>query len=103
MIEQLRNNIKGVAFNGDVEGRSLYTVLSTSFPKTEKSEMLLSNLDINNICASGGSAATSGEKGSHVIRATSNNSNVVNVRFSFSKHNTKEELDTVVHKLKDLI
>src|SRR5882757_3431492 len=104
MMEQLKKNVKGISFNGDPLGRSLYTVLSVSFPKTEKSEMLLFNLDINNICASGGSACTSGaEQGSHVIRAINNNPNQVTVRFSFSKYNTKEEVDFVVGKLKDLI
>jgi cysteine desulfurase len=104
MMEQLKKHIKGVAFNGDVLGKSLYTVLSASFPKTEKSEMILFNMDINNICASGGSACTSGaDAGSHVIRAINNNPNQVTVRFSFSKHNTKEEIDTVVEKLKDMI
>lgn len=104
MLEQLKKNIKGVGFNGDVLGNSLYTVLSVSFPKTEKSEMILFNLDINNICASGGSACTSGaEQGSHVIRAINNNPNQVTVRFSFSKHNTKEEVDAVVEKLKTLV
>ncbi|HMJ47353.1 MAG TPA: cysteine desulfurase family protein, partial [Ferruginibacter sp.] len=104
MHAQLKKNIKGVGFNGDVLGKSLYTVLSVSFPKTEKSEMLLFNLDINNICASGGSACTSGaEMGSHVIRAINNNPNQVTVRFSFSKHNTKDEVDYVVEKLKDLV
>jgi cysteine desulfurase len=104
MMEQLKRQVKGISFNGDPLGRSLYTVLSVSFPKTEKSEMLLFNLDINHICASGGSACTSGvEQGSHVIRAINNNPNQVTVRFSFSKHNTKEEVDYVVGKLKDLI
>lgn len=104
MAEQLRKHIKGVEFNGDTFGRSLYTVLNVSFPKTEKSEMLLFNLDINGICASGGSACTSGvDQGSHVIRAIKNNPNQVAVRFSFSKHNTREEVDTVVEKLKGLI
>lgn len=104
MMEQLKKHVKGVSFNGDPLGRSLYTVLSVSFPKTEKSEMLLFNLDINHICASGGSACTSGvEQGSHVIRAINNNPNQITVRFSFSKHNTREEVDTVVGKLKDLI
>src|ERR1700744_3512490 len=104
MMEQLKRQVKGGSFNGDPLGRSLYTVLSVSFPKTEKSEMLLFNLDINNICASGGSACTSGaEQGSHVIRAINNNPNQVTVRFSFSRHNTKEEVDQVVGKLKDLI
>ncbi|MEO6490224.1 MAG: cysteine desulfurase family protein [Ferruginibacter sp.] len=104
MHEQLKKYIQGVGFNGDVLGNSLYTVLSASFPKTERSEMILFNLDINNICASGGSACTSGaDQGSHVIRAINNNPNQVTVRFSFSKHNTKEEIDTVVEKLKDLV
>lgn len=104
LLEQLKKNIPGVSFNGDPLGKSLYTVLSVSFPKTEKSEMILFNLDINNICASGGSACTSGaDQGSHVIRAINNNPNQVTVRFSFSKHNTKEEIDTVVEKLKALI
>jgi cysteine desulfurase len=104
MMERLKKNIKGVSFNGDPLGRSLYAVLSVSFPKTEKSEMILFNLDINQICASGGSACTSGaDQGSHVIRAINNNPNQVTVRFSFSKHNTKEEIDLVVEKLKELI
>jgi cysteine desulfurase len=104
MISELRKNIPGVDFNGDAEGKCLYTVLSAGFPKTEKSEMILFNLDINNICVSGGSACSSGaDVGSHVIRAINNNPNQVTVRFSFSKHNTKEEIDAVVLKLKELI
>jgi cysteine desulfurase len=104
MAEQLKKHIKGVGFNGDFTGRSLYTVLNVSLPKTEKSEMLLFNLDINNICASGGSACTSGaDQGSHVIRSVNNNPNRVAVRFSFCRHNTKEEVDIVVEKLKELI
>jgi cysteine desulfurase len=104
MISQLRRHIKGVQFNGDQEGKCLYTVLSVAFPKTEKSEMILFNLDINNICVSGGSACSSGaDVGSHVIRAINNNPNLVTVRFSFSKHNTKEEVDVVVAKLGELI
>lgn len=104
MMQQLRKNIPAVQFNGDQEGRCLYTVLSTAFPKTEKSEMLLMSLDMNNICVSGGSACSSGaDVGSHVIRAINNDPNRVTVRFSFSKHNTKEEVDAVVAKVKELI
>ena len=104
MARQLKANIPGVEFNGDYDGRCLYTVLSVAFPKTEKSEMILFSLDMNNICASGGSACSSGaDVGSHVIRALNNNPNRVTVRFSFSKHNTKEEVDMVVEKLKELI
>jgi cysteine desulfurase len=103
MTEQLKKHIEGVVFNGDVSG-GLYTILSVGFPKTEKSDMLLLNLDIHNICASGGSACTSGaEQGSHVIRAINNNPNQATVRFSFSRYNTKEEIDTVVEKLKEIL
>jgi cysteine desulfurase len=99
----LTEKIPGVIFNGDPEGNSLYTVLSVGFPITEKSEMLLFNLDIKNICASGGSACSSGtEQGSHVIRALGK-SNHVTVRFSFSKYNTKEEVDTLVDALSEMI
>jgi len=104
LMEKLQQNRPGISFNGDPLGQSLYTVLSVNFPKTDKSEMLLFSLDMNNICASGGSACTSGaDQGSHVIKAINNNPNNVTVRFSFSKHNTKEEVDTVVEKLKQLV
>jgi cysteine desulfurase len=100
MMEQLQQRVEDVSFNGDPTGDSLYTVLNVGFPKTEKSEMILFNLDINNICASGGSACTSGaNQGSHVIRAISSDPNRIAVRFSFSKHNTSEEIDEVVEKI----
>jgi len=104
MREKLIATIPNVGFNGDSEGRCLYTVLSVAFPKTEKSEMILFNLDINQICVSGGSACSSGaDQGSHVIRAINNDPNKVTVRFSFSRHNTREEVDAVVSKLTELI
>ncbi|MEO7446382.1 MAG: cysteine desulfurase family protein [Ferruginibacter sp.] len=104
MHDQLNDKIKNVGFNGDTFGKCLYTVLSVCFPKTEKSEMILFNLDINNICASGGSACTSGaEQGSHVIRSVNNNPNQVTVRFSFCRHNTREEIDEVVSRLAEMI
>jgi cysteine desulfurase len=104
MMEVLEKNIPGTSFNGDPKGNSLYAVLSVSLPKTEKSEMLLFNLDIHNICASGGSACTSGaDQGSHVIRALKDNPSSVTVRFSFCKHNTNSEIDHVVAKLKEMI
>ncbi len=104
MHDELVKAIPGIAFNGDVFGKSLYTVLSVSFPKTEKSEMLLFNMDIHNICASGGSACTSGaEQGSHVINAINNNPNQVTVRFSFSKHNTTAEVDEVIAQVKEML
>lgn len=104
MKQSLLKNIPGVHFNGDPDGESLYTVLSVAFPKSDKSEMLLFNLDINNICASGGSACTSGvESGSHVISAIAPGSNQQTVRFSFSKYSSKEEVDEVIDKLVGLI
>jgi len=104
MADKLQQEIKGISFNGDAFGNSLYTVLNVSFPKTEKSEMLLYSLDMHHICVSGGSACTSGTNmGSHVIEAINNNTDRVAIRFSFSKHNTKEEVNTVVNTLKDLI
>ena len=97
-------DLKGIAFNGDTLGNSLYTVLSVSFPKTEKSEMLLFNLDINNICASGGSACSSGANaGSHVMKALNKEDHYTTVRFSFCKYNTIDEVDKVVEKLKELL
>jgi cysteine desulfurase len=104
MYEALKKNIPGINFNGDVFEKSLYTILNVSFPLSEKSEMLLFNLDIHHICASGGSACASGaDQGSHVIRAINADQNQIAVRFSFSKHNTTEEIDRVVATLKRLI
>ncbi len=104
MYDELKKNIPQLSFNGDVTGDSLYTVLSVNFPKSDKSELLLFNLDIQNICASIGSACASGvEEGSHVINALNPASENITVRFSFSKYNTKEEVDVVVGKIKSLI
>lgn len=104
MAAQLKQHIPEITFNGDTFGNSLYTVLNVSFPKTERSEMILFNLDINNICVSGGSACTSGaNQGSHVIRVINKNPNQIPIRFSFSKYNSLEEVDIVVQKLKELL
>ena len=99
----IEENIKGVVFNGDPEGESLYTVLSVGFPRTEKSDMLLFNLDIRNICVSGGSACSSGaNQGSHVINALQLPEQST-VRFSFSKYNTRQEVEAVIESLKELV
>ncbi len=102
MMGEMEKNIQGVSFN--CTSNSLYTVLSVCFPKTEKSEFLLFNLDINNICASGGSACSSGtDIGSHVMHALDKTSDWVTIRFSFSKYNTKEEIDSVVQQLQSFL
>ena len=103
MIELLEKSISGIDFNGDAKGSSLYTVLNVQFPKTENAEMMLFNLDIAGIAASGGSACTSGSnQGSHVLREIGSDMNRPSIRFSFSKYNTKEEIDYCVSKLKEL-
>jgi len=104
MHDQLLKNIPGVSFNGDPFGNSLYTVLSTNFLKTDKTDMLLFNLDIHHICASGGSACSSGaQQGSHVIQALKKEGEIATVRFSFSKNNTRQEIDQVVSILSTLL
>jgi cysteine desulfurase len=103
MIEQLRANIEGIVFNGEIDGNSLYTVLNCCFPAHPDAEMLLFNLDIAGIAASGGSACSSGSnQGSHVLRNIGVDMSRPSVRFSFSKYNTKEEIDIVVKKLKEI-
>ena len=98
--DQLVEKIPNVSFNGDPFGRSLYNLLSVNFPKNEKTEMILFNLDMHHVCASGGSACSSGaQQGSHVINALNKGSEIVTVRFSFSKQNTIAEIDQVVTAL----
>ena len=100
---RISTEITGVVFNGDPDGESLYTLLNVGFPHTDKTEMLLFNLDIRNICASGGSACSSGaNQGSHVINAL-NKEPQSTIRFSFSKYNTIEEIDSLVVHLKELL
>lgn len=104
MKAQLMEHIPGVQFNGEQETeKSLYTVLSVSLPCSNMGDMLLFNLDIKGISASGGSACSSGSDiGSHVLRAINTDPNRPSVRFSFSKYNTTEEVDFVVSALKDI-
>jgi cysteine desulfurase len=73
------------------------------FPKTDIAEMLFYNLDILGIASSGGSACSSGSNiGSHVLRAVSSDLERPSIRFSFSKFNTKEEIDYLIDQLKNL-
>lgn len=105
MIDSLTKKIKGVKFNGMSSSvdKSLYTVLNVSIPNIEDQQMFLFNLDINNIAASAGSACSSGsDSGSHVLQEIQTNPGHVNVRFSFSKFNTLEEVDYVVDKVVEI-
>ncbi len=105
MISSLEKKIKGVKFNGmsaDID-KSLYTVLNVSIPNIDDQQMFLFNLDINNIAASAGSACSSGsDSGSHVLKEISTVDGNVNVRFSFSKYNSLEEVDYVVNKIVEI-
>ncbi|MCQ6958030.1 cysteine desulfurase family protein [Mucilaginibacter aquariorum] len=104
MKARLEQDVPGVSFNGETDpSKSLYTVLNVSFPEMEMADMLLFNLDIAGISASGGSACSSGtDIGSHVLTAIGASPDRPSVRFSFSKYNTKEEVDYTVAKLKEL-
>ena len=105
-IEQLVDNFPGIAFNGrsaDLK-HSAYHILNVRFP-IEK-PMMLFNLDLKGIAASGGSACQSGSnKGSHVLSELldADESKKTSVRFSFSKFNTKAEVDFVIKTLVEML
>lgn len=105
MIELLKANVQGVAFNGesgDIDN-SLYTVLNVSFPESEENQMLLFNLDLAGISASGGSACSSGAStGSHVLNTLYPGSKRGAVRFSFCKFTTMEDIEFTIEKLTEL-
>lgn len=104
MINQLKESIPGVEFNGETDAdKSLYTVLNVSFPEMDMADMLLFNLDIAGISASGGSACSSGSDiGSHVLTAIGASPSRPSVRFSFSKNTTKKEIDYTIAKVREL-
>ncbi|MCS6822618.1 MAG: cysteine desulfurase [Microscillaceae bacterium] len=101
-MQKLKENIEDVQFNGksaDLD-QSLYTILNVSFPPSDYGDMLLFNLDIEKISASGGSACSSGsEIGSHVLRAIGTPQERASVRFSFSRFNTLDEINYVIKVL----
>jgi len=104
MMNQLAESIPGISFNGETDpAKSLYTVLNVQFPEMEMGDMLLFNLDIAGISASGGSACSSGSDiGSHVLTAIGASPSRPSVRFSFSKYSTKDEADFTVAKVREL-
>jgi len=99
MIQRLRESISGVDFHGDSANleKSLYTVLNVSLPESDENEMMLFNLDLKGVSASGGSACSSGAaSGSHVLEALYPGSRRGAVRFSFSRTTTMDEIDYAV-------
>ena len=108
-IDTLKSKIDGVKFNAsccDVKN-STYTLINVCLPvSVEKAGILLFHLDINGIACSKGSACQSGSgKGSHVLTEILSDEDLQkpSIRFSFSKYNTKEEVDYVVDVLKKFI
>lgn len=102
--EQLEANIPNISFRGDYDGDYLYTVLSVAFPPSAKSDLLLLSLDIAGICASGGSACSSGaEVQSHVVTALGTHQDYKTIRFSFSHYNDKSEVDYLVEQLQKIL
>lgn len=105
-MNALQELIPDVAFNGlsgDLEESSC-TILNVLFPFSN--DMLLFSLDLQGIAVSGGSACQSGSaKGSHVLAEiqSAKEEKQTSIRFSFSKHTTKEELDYTIEKLKELL
>ncbi len=105
-IDKLKESIPNIVFNGlssDLNS-SLYTVVNVGLPVSEKNQgMLLFHLDLAGISVSGGSACSSGATlGSHVLRSLQADPNRENVRFSFSRFNTTNEVDYTIEKLKAL-
>jgi cysteine desulfurase len=95
LARRLLEAVPGIIINGDWDGRSHYKILNVSFPPSPKSEMLLFSLDVAGICASGGSACSSGaDAGSHVLAALPGQlPEYTAIRFSLSHLNTLEEME----------
>ena len=90
--------------NGDTEHR-LPNTLNVSFEYIEGESILLL-LDKFGICASSGSACTSGSlEPSHVLRAMGVPFTAAHgsIRFSLSRYNTEEEVDFVAEKMPPIV
>lgn len=108
-IETLSAAMPGTKFNGNCSesAKSTYTLVNANLPMPpEKALILLFHLDINGIACSKGSACQSGSSnGSHVLSQILPDIYMdrPSLRFSFSKYNTKEEIDYTVKVLKDFV
>ena len=101
---KLLESIPRIRINGDPENR-LPGTSSISFECIE-GESILMLLDVFGICASSGSACTTGSlEPSHVLRAMGIPYSAAHgtIRFSLSRYNTQEELDFVAEKLPPII
>ena len=106
-IDKLRADIPEVTFNGSSEdiANSTYTLINVCLPvSSEKSAMLLFQLDLKGIASSKGSACQSGSsQNSHVLSEILSPEYLEkpSIRFSFSIYNTEEEVDYVLNVLKE--
>jgi cysteine desulfurase len=101
---ELLRRIPNVMINGDSENR-LPNTTSVSFEYVEGESILLM-IDEFGICASSGSACTSGSlEPSHVLRAMGVPFTAAHgsIRFSLSIYNTEEEIDFIIEKLPPII
>ena len=103
-INQVKEKIPYIKINGDMEKR-LPGNSNISFRFIE-GEGLLLNLDLKGICASSGSACTSGSLDpSHVLLAIGLPHEIAHgsLRISIGKYNTKEEIDYLVENLVEIV
>lgn len=108
-VAAIREKIPSATFNGHsgTLDKSTYTLVNVCLPiDAQKAMMLLFHLDIKGIACSKGSACQSGsDSGSHVLNEILSEEHLKrpSLRFSFSKYNTKEELDYVVGVLEEFV
>lgn len=101
-IKKLQEALPGTTFNGACATMesSTHTIVNARLPMNEKKAQLLAfHLDLQGVCCSKGSACQSGsESGSHVLHAllTPEENKLPSLRFSFSAHNTKAEIDKLL-------
>lgn len=101
---ELTKRVANAIVNGDIENR-LPNTSSIAFEFVEGESILLM-LDQYNICASSGSACTSGSlEPSHVLRAMDVPFTAAHgsIRFSLSIYNTEEEIDFIIEKIPPII
>jgi cysteine desulfurase len=102
--EEILANCPDCRLNGDKKNR-LPNTSNISFEYIE-GEAILLMLDRYGICASSGSACTSGSlEPSHVLRAMGVPFTAAHgsVRFSLSRYNTEKEIDLVIEKMPQIV
>ena len=103
-ISEVEKKIDGVKLNGAMEKR-LPGNSNFSFSFVDGQSLLL-NLDAKGICASSGSACTSGSSApSHVLKAIGLSDELAreSLRVTFGEDNTKEDVDYLVENLVEVV